>query len=87
MYETEDDEAEKNKAAGRSLTLKSVCSGTPLSCRSLSCNRSSVSLHTLTAECEEDDRPSSPVQARTSAFCSRMVRHPSSLARLHKAVD
>uniref|UniRef100_A0A3P8SEB4 Phospholipid-transporting ATPase n=1 Tax=Amphiprion percula TaxID=161767 RepID=A0A3P8SEB4_AMPPE len=66
-------EAEKNEAAGQSVTLKSGCSGKSLSYRSLSCNRSSVSLHTLTAEsAEEDDQVSSHVQPRTNAFCSRM---------------
>uniref|UniRef100_A0AAQ5WZL2 Phospholipid-transporting ATPase n=1 Tax=Amphiprion ocellaris TaxID=80972 RepID=A0AAQ5WZL2_AMPOC len=68
-------EAEKNEAAGQSVTLKSGCSGKSLSYRSLSCNRSSVSLHTLTAEsAEEDDQVSSHVQPRTNAFCSRMVK-------------
>uniref|UniRef100_A0A8C4HAV4 Phospholipid-transporting ATPase n=1 Tax=Dicentrarchus labrax TaxID=13489 RepID=A0A8C4HAV4_DICLA len=43
-------EAERNDAAGQSVTLKSGCSRKSLSCRSLSCNRSSVSLHTLTAD-------------------------------------
>ncbi|XP_039993879.1 probable phospholipid-transporting ATPase VD isoform X2 [Xiphias gladius] len=68
-------ETEKNKAAGHSVTLKSGCSGKSLSCRSLSCNRSSVSLHTLTAESEEEeDQLSSHIQPRTSAFCSRMAK-------------
>ncbi|XP_067470072.1 probable phospholipid-transporting ATPase VD isoform X2 [Thunnus thynnus] len=68
-------EAEKNEAAGRSMTLKSGCSGKSLSCRSLSCNRSSVSLHTLTAESEEEeDQLSNHIQPRTSAFCSRMAK-------------
>ncbi|XP_040916463.1 probable phospholipid-transporting ATPase VD [Toxotes jaculatrix] len=69
-------EAEKDKAAGRSVTLKSGCSGKSLSCRSLSCNRSSVSLHTLTAESEdEEDQLSNPSnQPRTSAFSSRMAK-------------
>uniref|UniRef100_A0A4W6EVQ2 Phospholipid-transporting ATPase n=1 Tax=Lates calcarifer TaxID=8187 RepID=A0A4W6EVQ2_LATCA len=67
-------EAEKTEAAGRSVTLKSGCSGKSLSCRSLSCNRSSVSLHTLTAESEdEEDHLSSHIEPRTSTFCSRMV--------------
>uniref|UniRef100_A0A3Q3ESI0 Phospholipid-transporting ATPase n=1 Tax=Labrus bergylta TaxID=56723 RepID=A0A3Q3ESI0_9LABR len=47
-------ETEKNEAAGHSVTLKSGCSRKSLSCRSLSCNRSSVSLHTLT---NENDTP------------------------------
>ncbi|KAM6969564.1 phospholipid-transporting ATPase VD [Tautogolabrus adspersus] len=68
-------EAEKNEAAGRSVTLKSGCSGKSLSCRSLSCNRSSVSLHTLTNEAdEEEDQLTDDFQRRTSAFCSRVAR-------------
>uniref|UniRef100_A0A671XBI4 Phospholipid-transporting ATPase n=1 Tax=Sparus aurata TaxID=8175 RepID=A0A671XBI4_SPAAU len=65
-------EAEETEAAGRSVTLKSGCSRKSLSCRSLSCNRSSVSLHTLTAESEDEDRLSNHIQPRTSAFCSRV---------------
>ncbi|KAF0044749.1 hypothetical protein F2P81_003907 [Scophthalmus maximus] len=72
VYEAE---KEKDKAAGQSVTLRSGCSGKSLSCRSLSCNRSSVSLHTLTAESgEEDDPRSNHIQTRTSAFCSRMAK-------------
>ncbi|KAL7380732.1 hypothetical protein ABVT39_022929 [Epinephelus coioides] len=68
-------EAEKSEAAGRSVTLKSGCSGKSLSCRSLSCKHSSVSLHTLTAESEEEEEHlSSHIQPRTSAFCSRVAR-------------
>ncbi|XP_035529644.1 probable phospholipid-transporting ATPase VD [Morone saxatilis] len=67
-------EAERNDAAGHSVTLKSACSRKSLSCRSLSCNRSSVSLHTLTAESEEEDQPSNHIQPRTSAFCSRVAK-------------
>ncbi|XP_074547885.1 phospholipid-transporting ATPase VD [Halichoeres trimaculatus] len=68
-------EAEKSEAAGHSVTLKSGCSGKSLSCRSLSCNRSSVSLHTLTDEAEEEeDQLSNDIQHRTSAFCSRVAR-------------
>ncbi|XP_041668855.1 probable phospholipid-transporting ATPase VD isoform X2 [Cheilinus undulatus] len=68
-------EAEKNEAAGPSVTLKSGCSGKSLSCRSLSCNRSSVSLHTLTDEAEdEEDQLTDPIQSRASAFCSRVER-------------
>ncbi|XP_008289590.1 phospholipid-transporting ATPase VD isoform X2 [Stegastes partitus] len=68
-------EADSNEAAGCSVTLKSGCSGKSLSCRSLSCNRSSVSLHTLTAEpAEEEDQLSTHVQPRSSAFCSRMTK-------------
>ncbi|XP_059208889.1 probable phospholipid-transporting ATPase VD [Centropristis striata] len=68
-------EAEKSEAAARSVTLKSGCSGKSLSCRSLSCKHSSVSLHTLTAESEdEDDPPSNHSQPRTSAFCSRVAK-------------
>ncbi|XP_037341705.1 probable phospholipid-transporting ATPase VD isoform X1 [Pungitius pungitius] len=67
-------EAEKMEAAGRSVTLKSGCSG-----RSLSCKHSSVSLHTLTAEEEEEeeegeDQLSSHSRPRTSAFCSRVTK-------------
>lgn len=69
-------EEKQNRMAGQSATLKSACTGKSLSCRSLSCNRSSVSLHTLTAESEEDDdQLSSHIQPRTSVFCSRMVRY------------
>uniref|UniRef100_A0A8D0DAC6 Phospholipid-transporting ATPase n=1 Tax=Sander lucioperca TaxID=283035 RepID=A0A8D0DAC6_SANLU len=66
-------EAEKNEEAGRSVTLKSGCSGKSLSCRSLSCHRSSVSLHTLAAESEEEEEEqlSNPIHPRTNAFCSR----------------
>ncbi|XP_007553128.1 phospholipid-transporting ATPase VD [Poecilia formosa] len=68
-------EAEQNEAAGHTVTLKSACSGKSLSCRSLSCNRSSVSLHTLTAESpEEEDQLSNHAAARTGAFCSRMAK-------------
>ncbi|GLD56439.1 probable phospholipid-transporting ATPase VD [Lates japonicus] len=68
-------EAEKTEAAGHSVTLKSGCSGKSLSCRSLSCNRSSVSLHTLTAESEdEEDHLSNHIEPRTSTFCSRMAK-------------
>ncbi|XP_015248759.1 PREDICTED: probable phospholipid-transporting ATPase VD [Cyprinodon variegatus] len=68
-------EAEQNEGAGRTTTLKSACSRKSLSCRSLSCNRSSVSLHTLTAESsEEEDQLSNHAAARTGAFCSRMAQ-------------
>lgn len=67
-------ESENTETAVCSVTLKSGCSGKSLSCRSLSCNRSSVSLHTLTAEPMEEDQLSGHVQPRTGAFCSRMVR-------------
>lgn len=66
-------EAEKNEAAGRSMTLKSGCSGKSLSCRSLSCNRSNESLHTLTAESAEEQL-SNHIQPRTRAFCSRVAK-------------
>uniref|UniRef100_A0A3B4FS55 Phospholipid-transporting ATPase n=1 Tax=Pundamilia nyererei TaxID=303518 RepID=A0A3B4FS55_9CICH len=65
-------ESENTETAVRSVTLKSGYSGKSLSCRSLSCNRSSVSLHTLTAEPMEEDQLSGHVQPRTGAFCSRM---------------
>ncbi|XP_056248772.1 probable phospholipid-transporting ATPase VD isoform X1 [Seriola aureovittata] len=70
-------EEKKNRSAGQSVTLRSGCSGKSVSCHSLSCNRSSVSLHTLTAESEEeedDNQPSNHVQPRTSAFCGRMEK-------------
>ncbi|XP_031177221.1 probable phospholipid-transporting ATPase VD isoform X2 [Sander lucioperca] len=69
-------EAEKNEEAGRSVTLKSGCSGKSLSCRSLSCHRSSVSLHTLAAESEEEEEEqlSNPIHPRTNAFCSRVAK-------------
>ncbi|XP_078133844.1 phospholipid-transporting ATPase VD isoform X3 [Sander vitreus] len=68
-------EAEKNEEAGRSVTLKSGCSGKSLSCRSLSCQRSSVSLHTLAAESEEEEEQlSNPIHPRTNAFCSRVAK-------------
>uniref|UniRef100_A0A667XI46 Phospholipid-transporting ATPase n=1 Tax=Myripristis murdjan TaxID=586833 RepID=A0A667XI46_9TELE len=52
---------------------QSGCSARSLSCRSVNCNQSSVSLHTLTADSEEEqDGPSSHVQPRSCAFCSRM---------------
>ncbi|KAK2825809.1 hypothetical protein Q5P01_020023 [Channa striata] len=68
-------EVEKNKAAGHSVTLKSGTSGKSLSCRSLSCTRSSVSLHTLTAESEEEEEQmSNHIQCSTNAFASRMAK-------------
>ncbi|XP_039641646.1 probable phospholipid-transporting ATPase VD isoform X2 [Perca fluviatilis] len=72
-------EAEKSEEAGRSVTLKSGCSGKSLSCRSLSCQRSSVSLHTLAAETdeeeeEEEEELSNPIHPRTNAFCSRVAK-------------
>lgn len=68
VYEEECD------TVGCSVTLRSRCSRKSLSCRSLSCNRSSVSLNTLGAEWD-DVQLSSPTHARTSAFSSRVVRH------------
>ncbi|XP_051941626.1 probable phospholipid-transporting ATPase VD [Hippocampus zosterae] len=67
-------EAKENEAAGCSVTLKSACRGKSLSCRSLSCNRSSLSLHTLAAESEEDRQLSNDFLPLTSAFCSRMAK-------------
>lgn len=68
-------EEEQNETAGHTFTLKSACSRKSLSCRSLSCNRSSVSLHTLTAESpEEEDQLSNHAAARSSVFCSRMAK-------------
>lgn len=81
-------EAEKDEAGARSMTLRSGCSRKSLSCRSLSCNCSSVSLNALTAESEEEEQQSNHVQARTSAFCSRVVSlsHTSSHCRHFKCV-
>ncbi|XP_034051508.1 probable phospholipid-transporting ATPase VD [Thalassophryne amazonica] len=63
------------EAEARSVTLRSGCSSKSLSCRSLSCNRSSESLHTLAAESEPDQEPlSTHIQPRTSAFCSRTAK-------------
>lgn len=78
-------EADNSEAAPRSLTLRSGCSRRSLSCRSLSCNRSSVSLHTLTAESEDEEQLCGPDQnqARTSAFCSRVVRTSTSVCSHH----
>ncbi|XP_056281813.1 probable phospholipid-transporting ATPase VD isoform X3 [Pseudoliparis swirei] len=70
-------ESEKMEAAGRSVTLKSSCSGKSLSCRSVSCRHSAVSLHTLTAEEEEEeeeDEEEDHIWTRTSAFCSRVTK-------------
>lgn len=67
-------EEDPNRGASRTVTLKSACSRKSLTCRSLSCNRSSVSLHTLTAESGEEDQLSSHPQSKTGAFCSPMVR-------------
>uniref|UniRef100_A0A667XDJ4 Phospholipid-transporting ATPase n=1 Tax=Myripristis murdjan TaxID=586833 RepID=A0A667XDJ4_9TELE len=39
-------EPEENKVTGQSVTLRSGCSARSLSCRSVNCNQSSVSLHT-----------------------------------------
>ncbi|XP_028252087.1 phospholipid-transporting ATPase VD isoform X2 [Parambassis ranga] len=66
-------ETEKKDAPNCSVTLKSNCSGKSLSCHSPTCNRSSVSLHTLTSESEdEDEQSSSHIQLRASSFSSRM---------------
>ncbi|XP_019744392.1 phospholipid-transporting ATPase VD isoform X3 [Hippocampus comes] len=67
-------EAKENEAAGCSVTVKSACRDKSLSCRSLSCNRSSLSLHTLAAESEEDGQLSNDFLPLTSAFCSRMAK-------------
>ncbi|XP_037550714.1 probable phospholipid-transporting ATPase VD [Nematolebias whitei] len=68
-------EAEPNEETNRTVTLKSGFSGKSLSCRSVNCNRSSVSLHTLTAESmEEEDQLSNHVPARAGVFCSRMAK-------------
>lgn len=68
---------DQSELVGCSTTLRSRCSRKSLSCRSLSCNQSSLSLNTLGAESDDDDDDEqlpSPVQARTSAFSSRVVR-------------
>lgn len=80
-------EADGSQGAPRSLTLRSGCSRRSLSCRSLSCNRnSSVSLHTLTDETEDEEQlcglDQNQGQARTSAFGSRVVRTPTSLCSI-----
>ncbi|XP_029316142.1 phospholipid-transporting ATPase VD isoform X2 [Cottoperca gobio] len=62
-------EAERSEAAARSVTLRSGCSG-----RSVSCRHSSVSLHTLAAESEEEEQLSNRTQPRTRAFCSRVAK-------------
>uniref|UniRef100_A0A3Q3AVL2 Phospholipid-transporting ATPase n=1 Tax=Kryptolebias marmoratus TaxID=37003 RepID=A0A3Q3AVL2_KRYMA len=68
-------EAEQSEAAGCTVTLKSGFSGKSLSCRSVNCNHSFMSLHTLTAESpEEEDQLSNHVPARTGVFCSRMAK-------------
>uniref|UniRef100_A0A673BG61 Phospholipid-transporting ATPase n=1 Tax=Sphaeramia orbicularis TaxID=375764 RepID=A0A673BG61_9TELE len=69
MYQQKDD------AAGRSVTLRSGCSRKSLSCRSLSCNRSSVSLNTLTAESEDEDDPLSTHSVHQwTSTCSSMAK-------------
>nr|XP_020454825.1 probable phospholipid-transporting ATPase VD [Monopterus albus] len=65
-------EEEKTEAAVCSMTLKSGYSVKSLSCRSLGCNRSSVSLNTLNTESEEEE--DQLFGKRTSAFCSRMAK-------------
>lgn len=73
VYEEECD------TVGCSVTLRSRCSRKSHNCRSLSCNRSSVSLNTLGAESDDEQLPS-PTHARTSAFSSRVVRHSHTLS-------
>uniref|UniRef100_A0A674MP16 Phospholipid-transporting ATPase n=1 Tax=Takifugu rubripes TaxID=31033 RepID=A0A674MP16_TAKRU len=66
---------DQSELVGCSTTLRSRCSRKSLSCRSLSCNQSSLSLNTLGAESDDDDEQlPSPVQARTSAFSSRVAK-------------
>lgn len=65
---------EQQEPAASWPSLRSPCSRKSVSCRSLSCNRSSVSLNTLAAESDDDELLPSPVQARSSAFSSREVR-------------
>lgn len=66
---------DQSELVGCSTTLRSRCSRKSLSCRSLSCNQSSLSLNILGAESDDDEQLPSPIQARTSAFSSRVVRH------------
>ncbi|KAK0148265.1 putative phospholipid-transporting ATPase VD [Merluccius polli] len=55
------EEEEEAGVPGRSLTLRSGCSS--LSCRSMSCNRSAASLHTLTRDSEEGRGTTQPTCA------------------------
>lgn len=65
---------QQSETVGCSGTLRSRCSRKSLSCRSLSCNQSSVSLNPLGAESDDNEQLPSPNQARTSAFSSRVVK-------------
>ncbi|XP_061700165.1 probable phospholipid-transporting ATPase VD isoform X7 [Syngnathoides biaculeatus] len=67
-------EAEKSEATDCSVTLKSASRSKSQSCRSLSCNCSSVYLHTLTAQSEEDEKLSNQVLPRTSAIHRQMTK-------------
>ncbi|XP_072313283.1 phospholipid-transporting ATPase VD isoform X2 [Eucyclogobius newberryi] len=67
--------AEKEEAQRCSLTPRSGSRRKSLSCRSLSCNRSSVSLNNLTDDSEEEEeRLSCTSQRRPSAFYSHMAK-------------
>lgn len=68
--------AEKEEARGCSLSPKSGSRRKSLSCRSLSCNRSSVSLNTLTGESEEDEEEGLSCQSlhRPKAFDNHMAK-------------
>ncbi|KAK7905047.1 hypothetical protein WMY93_017654 [Mugilogobius chulae] len=67
---------EKEETRRSSLTTKSGSRRKSLSCRSLSCNRSSVSLNTLTAESEEEEEEqlSCTSLRQPSAFFSHMAK-------------
>ncbi|XP_057715089.1 probable phospholipid-transporting ATPase VD isoform X2 [Corythoichthys intestinalis] len=66
--------AEKNDAIGCSETPKSACRGKSLSCRSINCNCSSVSVHTFLAESDEEHQLSNDFLPMTSAFCNQMAK-------------
>uniref|UniRef100_A0A672HE12 Phospholipid-transporting ATPase n=1 Tax=Salarias fasciatus TaxID=181472 RepID=A0A672HE12_SALFA len=66
-------EAEEISGAGCTVPSRSDGRRKSLSCRSLSCNRSSVSLHTLTAEVAEDDPLT--IRHNASTFCSHSERN------------
>ncbi|KAJ0063122.1 hypothetical protein NL108_012594, partial [Boleophthalmus pectinirostris] len=64
---------DKEEARRCSLSPRASSRRKSLSCRSLSCNRSSVSLNTLTADSEEEEELSCASLRRPSAFYSQMV--------------
>ncbi|XP_055086897.1 probable phospholipid-transporting ATPase VD [Periophthalmus magnuspinnatus] len=65
--------ADKEEAGRCSLTPRSSSRRKSLSCRSLSCNHSSVSLNTLTADSEEEEELSCTSQCRPSALAKEVV--------------